>query len=275
MRYPKLALLLLPVSVTGCATGYATDWFRDRPSIINPQLIRYGMDVQQSRCVSQKLGARLSRQQLRRLTERAAAVRAPASGAAPFTLATLRGVANATGDREIGLELANVAASCGVTETQAPVLATAAPPGGTAPTTPAVASPAGSTMTSGGIPVDMTPIAPGAGAAGAVAGSTTWLNLGAADSGQSIAIDAMSIQQEGATRTAWFRMTDPENGGPSNNTYRLRVDCEARTVQPLALRQNDATGVQVSLREYTPAEAAPGPAESGTVLEIAYLSLCT
>jgi hypothetical protein len=136
-------------------------------------------------------------------------------------------------------------------------------------------------VTSGGIPVDTTPITVTPGATGSAAataaapGTTTWLNLGAADSGQSIAIDAMSIQQEGATRTAWFRMTDPNSGGPSGNSYRLRVNCEAKTVQPLALRQTDPAGTQVSVREYTPAEAAAGAAESGTVLEIAYLSLCT
>jgi hypothetical protein len=262
MRYLLLALIL-PASLGGCATGYATDWFRDRPSIINPQLLRFGMDVQQSRCVSERLGARLSRQQLRRLTDRAAAVRPPATGVAPFTLATLVGVANGTGDREIGLELANVAAGCGVTERPAPVLASGAV-GGNATT--------GGPATSGGVPVDMTPITAGGVAA---AGSTTWLNLGAADSGQSIAIDASSIQQEGVTRTAWFRMSDPERGGPSSNSYRLRINCEAKTVQPLAIRQAGEAGAAPSVRDYTPAEAVAGAAESGTVLEIAYLSLCT
>jgi hypothetical protein len=137
-------------------------------------------------------------------------------------------------------------------------------------------------LTSGGVPVDMTPIgaAPATGAAGTAGAATTgvrttWLNLGAAESGQSIAIDAMSIEQVAAARTAWFRMTDPERGGPTNNHYRLRIDCAARTVQPLALRQVDETGAQVSLREYTPAEATAGAAEAGTVLEIAFLSLCT
>jgi hypothetical protein len=89
--------MLLPALLGGCATGYAKDWFRDRPSIINPQLLRFGLDVEQSRCVSDKLGKRLSRQELRRLQERAAAVRAPAQLAAPLNLANLRAVA---GDAE-------------------------------------------------------------------------------------------------------------------------------------------------------------------------------
>jgi hypothetical protein len=70
-------------------------------------------------------------------------------------------------------------------------------------------------------------------------------------------------------------MTDAECGGVAKSNYRLRIDCDAKTVQPLALRQLDEAGAQTSLREYRPEEAAPGPAISGTVLEIAYLSLCT
>lgn len=259
MRH-SLLVVLLSASLGGCATGYASDWFRDRPSIINPQLIRYGMDVQQSRCVSQRLGARLSRQRLRQFHERAVSVRQGLYDPTHLTLRDLRAVANAVGDSEVRLEFDNSVASCGVTQAAAPAAASTASLAALAPT-------------SGGVPVDMTPATAGAASAGTL--GTTWLNLGAADSGQSIAINAMSILQEGTTRTAWFRMTDPDSGGPSNNSYRLRVDCEAGTVQPLALRQADAAGAQLSLREYTPAEAAPGPAESGTVLEIAFLSLCT
>ena len=81
--------------------------------------------------------------------------------------------------------------------------------------------------------------------------------------------------QVGPARTAWFRMTDPETGSRTNNLYRLRIDCQAHTVQPLALRQLDEAGNQISMREYSPAEAVPGAAEAGTVLEIAYISLCT
>ena len=122
-------------------------------------------------------------------------------------------------------------------------------------------------MTSGGAPADVTPRT--------ATLPTTWLNLGSAESGQSIAIDAMSIQQEGPGRTAWFRLTDPEGDPQITSNYRLRIDCQAKTVQPLALRHTNAAGAQVSLREYRPEEAKPGPAEGGTVLEIAYLSLCT
>jgi hypothetical protein len=267
MRY-LLPALLLPVALGACRTGYASDWFRDRPSIINPQLIRYGFDVEQSRCISQQLGTRLSRIDLRSFQERAAAVRPAAT--VVLSPVNLRAVAGTS----VAPKLDEAILACNATAVTV-AAGPAVPAGAGEPAGTTGAEPA--TTTSGGVPVDTTPITPGtSGTTGTTAGlRTTWLNLGAADSGQSIAIDAMSIEQVGTARTAWFRMTDPETNASTNNLYRLRIDCEARTVQPLALRQVDATGAQVSLREYTPAEATPGPAESGTVREIAFLSLCT
>jgi hypothetical protein len=254
-----IVAMLLPVSLSGCATGYATDWFRDSRSIINPQLLRYGLDVEQSRCVGEKLSKRLTRSQLSLLQARAAAVRPAAGATAPLTLGNLRAVASSMADREVRLELDSTMAACNVSATTATAAAT---PSTTAPL-PAAAAAGGATPTGSG-PAE----------AAVTAIPATWLNLGAAESGQSIAIDAMSIQQEGASRTAWFRMTD-QSGGGRNDNYRLRIDCDGKTVQPLALRQTDAAGAQTSFREYPPEEATPGPAISGTVLEIAYLSLCT
>lgn len=252
----KLILaMLLPATLSGCATGYATDWFRGSTTIMNPQLLRYGLNVEQSRCVGEKLGKRLNRSQLSLLQARAAAVRPAAGSAAALTLGNLRAVAGGIPNREVRLELDSSVAACNVPATTALAAAT-----------PASAAPAGP---------EMIRDAPGAVTPRTSNVVATWLNLGAADSGQSIAIDAGSIQQEGASRTAWFRMTDPESGAASGNQYRLRIDCDGKTVQPLALRQTDAAGAQVSMRDYTPEEAKAGPAESGTVLEIAYLSLCT
>lgn len=262
-----LPVLMLPVAMSGCAAGYATDWFRDGAGIINPQLIRYGYDVEQSRCIAQKLGESVARVELRRFQERAADVQATES--VVFTPANLRIVA---GDA-VAPKLDAAVAACNATLGAARV-ADAAP--AELPEPVAVPIPAEGTVTSGGVPVDTTPITtPSATGTAATTGRTTWLNLGAADSGQSIAIDAMSIEQAGAARTAWFRMTDPETNAATNNLYRLRIDCAARTVQPLALRQVDELGTQISLREYTPAEATPEAAEAGTVLEIAFLSMCT
>lgn len=270
----KLVLTtLVSATLGGCATGYAGDWFRDPANIIRPQLLRYGLNVEQSRCVAARLGQSVSRQDLRKFQEAAAAVR-PATAQAALNVNSLRAVAigfekgrlRSPVDAAIGA--CSVSASMATAPSAVDVAATASPGVEAATGTAPIATGPNGQMMSGGVPVDMTTRSVSAGAA-------TWLNLGAADSGQSIAIDAASIQQQGATRTAWFRMTDPQTGGQTTNHYRLQVDCQGKTIQPLALRQTDAAGAQVSLREYTPEEAKPGAVESGTVLEIAYLSLCT
>jgi hypothetical protein len=258
MKAKLLTAMIAPIVIGGCATGYASDWFRDEPGIIRPQLLRYGLDVEQSQCVSAALGGSLSKVEVRRLQEVAASVR-PANEAV-LNIGNLRAIApSASGAARTALDLA--IGSCNLQVAAAvPTVATSAAPApatGTAPVT-----------MSGNIPVDMTPATPPVTA-------QTWLNLGSAESGQSIGIDARSIEQEGTTRIAWFRMTDPDSGAATNNMYRLRIDCQARTIQPLALRQTDAAGVETSFRTYTPAEAVAGPAEAGTVLEIAFLSMCT
>lgn len=258
MRAKLLTAMMLPMVMGGCATGYATDWFRDEPGIIRPQLLRYGLDVEQSQCVSASLGRSLSKVEVRRLQEVAASVR-PANDA-QLNIGNLRTIAgSAGGAARTALDLAIGACNLQVAAA-APTLA--------APSAPASGAGTAPVTMSGNIPVDMNPLP-------VPAASATWLNLGSAESGQSIGIDARSIEQEGTTRIAWFRMSDPDSGAATNNMYRLRIDCQSRTIQPLALRQTDAAGVETSFRQYTPAEAVPGPAEAGTVLEIAFLSMCT
>ena len=256
MKAKLLPVLIAPVLLAGCATGYASDWFRDEPGIIRPQLLRYGLDVAQSQCVSAALGGSLSKVEVRRLQEVAASVR-PANES-QLNIGNLQAIAGSAGG-EARSALDAAIGSCNVQLAAAVPVTTAAPESATA-TAPVTMS--------GNIPVDTTPASP-------PAATATWLNLGSAESGQSIGIDARSIVQEGATRIAWFRMTDPDSGATTNNMYRLRIDCQARTIQPLALRQTDAAGAEISFRQYTPAEAVAGPAEAGTVLEIAFLSMCT
>ena len=256
MKRRLLPVFTVPVLLAGCATGYATDWFRDEPGIIRPQLLRYGLDVEQSQCVSAALGGSLSKVEVRRLQEVAAAVR-PANEA-QLNIGNLQAIAGSAGGQARSALDAAIG-SCNVQLAAAAPVATAAAASatGSAPVT-----------MSGNVPVDMTPVTP-------PAATASWLNLGSAESGQSIGIDARSIEQEGTTRIAWFRMTDPDSGAATNNMYRLKIDCQARTIQPLALRQTDAAGTEISFRQYTPAEAVAGPAEAGTVLEIAFLSMCT
>jgi hypothetical protein len=280
MRRNLVLLVLLCAPLGACATGYATDWFQERSAIMNPQLLRYGLNVEQSRCVGERLSARLSRSDLARLQQRAAALRPPAAaggGGPVLTLSQLRAAAHNLADREIPLELDSSLNACKVPFNQAPAALTHAR-GASQGAVTGTAIPGGAGTPAGTpVPSNLTELPPSGGAIAAAAASprTSWLNLGAASSGQSIGIDAMSIEQEGATRTAWFRMSEPQSTEPSNTAYRLRVDCAARTVQPLALRQSGAGGAQPSMRQLVGPDAAPGPAESGTVLEIAFLSLCT
>ena len=100
----------------------------------------------------------------------------------------------------------------------------------------------------------------------------SWLNLGAAGSGQSIAIDATSIEQDGEQRSAWFRMTDPGAATPSGDTYLLDIDCAGRTINAKARERRDAAGAVTDRVDYPD---SPLPVEGGTVMEIAWLSMCT
>ena len=62
-----------------------------------------------------------------------------------------------------------------------------------------------------------------------------WLSLGSAPSGQAIAIDGSTLEQEGTMRTAWFRLIDPPPAPANPNTYRLRIDCRrGRSTRSLA-----------------------------------------
>lgn len=95
-----------------------------------------------------------------------------------------------------------------------------------------------------------------------------WLNLGNAPTGQSIAVDASSLEQRETTRMAWFRLTNPGEAAPIGTDYQLRIDCRRRTLQSLARRRGDGG-------EPEAATEPAAPIEPGTVMEIAYLALCT
>ncbi|MDP8995343.1 MAG: hypothetical protein M3N07_10295, partial [Pseudomonadota bacterium] len=105
--------------------------------------------------------------------------------------------------------------------------------------------------------------------------SGLWLNLGSAASGQSIAVDAATIVEEGSTRQAWFRLTNPGESGPSNRSYLLRIDCAARTLNSMAFRRHGPDGEVLEENDYGPGGEGVSPIAGGTVMEIAYLALCT
>jgi hypothetical protein len=239
---------LVSIGLLGGCAGNVADYIGSRSSIVRPQLIRYGFDLQQSSCVGERLGKELTPLQLRRLVRAAAALKRGYGDGGVLTPRDFDHIATSMPNPVIGQQLEAANAACGVL-TEVPTLHPAET--GTAPST--VPTPA----TPGAIPP------PGS-------RPRAWLNLGSAGSGQSIAVDASTIEQDASTRTAWFRLTNPGATAPTGNTYHLRVDCGAKTIKSMA--QRNAAG---EFREYGPPENNALPVEGGTVMEIAWLALCT
>lgn len=232
----SLPLALAPFALLAGCAGNVADYVGSRPGIVAPQLTRFGLNLRETNCVSEKLGTSLTPLQLRRLVRSASAVRQGISDPDRLTFRDLSQVA--AGDARVAAALAQAAQACGV---GAPVAV--------APEVVVAAIP----------PV-------------ATAQAATWLNLGAAGSGQSIAVNAATIERQGTSRQAWFRLTNPGATVPDDNHYLLQVDCSARTINAKARRKQDAAGAITESREYSD---AAGPVEGGTVMEIAYLALCT
>jgi hypothetical protein len=241
MRVSRLLPFALLV-LAGCA-GQIRDYVGPRSSIVRPQLIRYGFSLPEIACVGARLGDTLTPRQLRLFTRAAGAARRPVYDPDRFTPRDLNLVARSMRDGRVGIEFSRALTACQVSIATNVAAAPVAPPA-TPAAEPAPRPPA-------------------------------WLNLGAAGSGQAITVDASSLEQEGSTRTAWFRMLDPGPARPSLHSYRLRIDCARRTIQPLGHRRYDEAGAIAESRVIGPSEEPPLPIESGTVTEIAYLSLCT
>jgi len=225
----------------GCA-GHVADFVGPRASIVAPQLGRYGLNDRQTLCVGERLGSALTPRQMRLLTRSASTVRQGYYEPERLTIRDFMHVASSMSDSAIGLAVVRAAASCDATpeliarrEAPPPVQAAAAP-------------------------------APRA---------TAWLNLGAASTGQRIAVDASSIEQDASSRRGWFRLTDPGAGVPSGISYLLSIDCRARTISATARRVQDAAGNVTDHRDFSADDARPNPVENGTVMEIAFLSVCT
>ena len=226
---------VLSALLAGCA-GNVADYIGRPSDIITAELVRYGLGPQPSRCVGAQLGARLTPLQLRRFQRVAALVQRGYFDPARLTLRDLMHVASTMSDPQVRLELSSATAQCGLA---GDILATAAPAAAAAAVAP-------------------------------VARAEAWLNLGAAPTGQAIAVDASTIEQQARVRKAWFRLTNPGVGAPTGISYHLRVDCAAKTIKSIA--QRNAAG---EYREYGPPENNPLPVEGGTVMEIAWLALCT
>ena len=231
----KCFLPLLPL-LSGCA-GYAIDYTKPKTSIIGAELTRYGLNAAQAQCMGDRLSAGLSVWQLRQLQISASSVTDPKR----LTSGDFLWIAKNVKDARVGPEVARAADACAVN-----AVAVAPPAPVTAPPEPA-------------------PMRPQA---------ATWVNLGAAQSGQSIAVDASSLAEEGGYRSGWFRLTNPgEQRG--NSSYLLRVDCSAKTINSMAVRKYGANGAVSEERSFGPGGEGAAAIENGTVMQIAYLALCT
>lgn len=245
MRKSGLALLALSL-LAGCA-GYAADYWKPKNNLIAPQLPRYGVTAAQSTCVGERLTKNLSVWQLRQLADIARRL-VPKSGN-PLTPRDLASVAGLVQDPKVGPEVRATLDSCGATA----ATAAATVPG---PAVPQYGSAQG--------------LVPGA----APPQPLRWVDLGAAETGQRIAIDITSVVMTADKREGWFRLSNPGESAPSLDGYRLRVDCPGRTITPTAARKYDSDGRIAQHEDYTAAWQQPLAIEAGTVMEIAWKRLC-
>lgn len=250
---PVLSLVPL-VLLAGCA-GYAADYWKSKPGLVASQLGRYGLGETATRCVAERLADDLTVWQLRQLADTSERVRQ-----ASLTTHELRWVSKLVNDPAVAPALDKALAGCGV-GTRIAVAPVSAPK-------PAAPVPVPSTTgpTSGSPPAAVTPAAPGA---------SVWLNLGVAATGQAIAVDASSVENGPGYRKGWFRMTNPEAGKPGDIAYLLKIDCTAKTITPMGGRKYDASGAVIEEKAYGPDWEGALPIEEGTVMEIAYRSLCS
>ena len=250
--------------LAGCA-GYAIDYTKPKTSILAPELTRYGLDPRQARCVGDRLAASLSVWQLRQLQLSAASLTRGYADPNRLMASDLLWVAKNVKDPAVGAEAAGAAQACGL---GAAAVAAAVPTSGPAPHAQAAqAAPAPSRPAS---PAEPPPTAPAARAAAPV-----WVNLGAAPTGQSIAVDASSLDEDGSYRSGWFRLTNPGATARNSSSYLLRVDCTARTINSMAVRKYGPDGAITEERDFGPGGEGAAAVEAGTVMEIAYLALCT
>lgn len=241
MRRHAPALLTL-VLLSGCA-GYAADYWRPKNSLIAPQLERYGVRAEDSRCAGERLTKNLTVWQLRQLADIARRLVPSAGNAlAPRDLSYVAGLVQ---DPKVGPEVAATLEACNVGRSPASAAVPESAPAATPGLVPGTAAPQ----------------------------PLRWIDLGAAETGQRIAVDIASVAGTPEKREGWFRLSNPGAAAPSEDAYRLRVDCPGKTITPTAARKY-ADGKVVQQEDYTSAWQQPLPIEAGTVMEIAWKRLC-
>ena len=245
----RRALSLLSIALLGGCAGYASDYWKSKKSLIAPQLERFGMTGTAGQCVEERLTDTLSVWQLRQLADYAARV-APSVKVGPRDLISVAGLVE---DPKVKPETQRAIDSCNVVMAAAPVRAGTTPVTsgtGTASTTTATATPP--------VPAGPDPL---------------WVNLGAAQTGQGIAVDASSVTRGPSWRQAWFRLLNTDQSGVGDIGYLLRIDCSSKVITAHAGRKYAPGGGLVEQRQYDKPEGPMG-IEPGTVIEVAYHALC-
>jgi hypothetical protein len=245
----KSGLALLPISLLAGCAGYAADYWKPKNNLIAPQLPRYGIAAEQSRCVGERLTKNLSVWQLRQLADIARRLTPKAGN--PLSPRDLAYVAGLVQDPKVGPEVKATLDACGSTAALA------------AQAAPAPAAGVSQQALDQGLQPGATPPQ-----------ALRWVDLGAADTGQRIAIDITTVVMTADKREGWFRLSNPGETAPSLDAYRLRVDCSGRTITPTAARKYHGDGKVAQHEDYTAAWQQPLAIEAGTVMEIAWKRLC-
>jgi hypothetical protein len=257
------------MSLGGCA-GYAADYWKPKQNLIAAQLPRYGMAGTAGQCVEAALVKDLTVWQLRQLSDLAERLVPGGANPAVFGPSDFLHIASLVEDAEVLSKTRSALQGCGVANTgggaPATTIATSTgtntampSPSSATPTTPAGATPANTT--------------PPAAASLPDAGTPLWVNLGAASTGQGIAVDASSVTRGGAWRQAWFRLLNSDQAGVGDIGYLLRIDCSARAITAHGGRKYAPEGQLIEQRDYQKPEGPMG-IEPGTVMEVAYHALC-
>src|SRR5215218_3708054 len=120
---PAARLGLSPLDLLAGCAGYAADYWKPKNNLIAPQLPRYGVTAEQSRCVGERLTKNLSVWQLRQLADIARRL-VPKAGN-PLSPRDLAYVAGLVQDPKVGPEVEATLEACGATKQAAAVAAPA------------------------------------------------------------------------------------------------------------------------------------------------------
>ena len=258
----RLGLLMLGgASLAGCA-GYASDYWKPKNELIAAQLVRFGMSGDAGKCVEGKLTKTLTVWELRQLADLASRLQPGGNNPAAFGPRDFLYVASLVEDGDVKPKTEAAVAGCGLDPAGAPVGPANVPATADAqpslPSTPS-AGPGSSTQPSPAAPAGAEPL---------------WVNLGAAATGQGIAVDATSVTRGPSWRQAWFRLLNSDQGSVVGDIgYLLRIDCPARTITAHSGRKYAPGGALTEQKDYDKPEGPMG-IEKGTVIEVAYHALC-